>query len=57
MDNLSNNHGGLLYAVVSPQTDSTVTKLAVTFSKGLDTYGTFALSGDVSPERFPPSVA
>ena len=38
--------GGLLYAVVSPQTDSTVTKLAVTFSKTPNTYGTFAFSGD-----------
>jgi hypothetical protein len=38
--------GGLLYAVVSPHTDSTVTKLAVTFSKTPNTYGTFAFSGD-----------
>jgi hypothetical protein len=38
--------GGLLYAVVLPQTDSMVTKLAVTFSKSPNTYGTFAFSGD-----------
>jgi len=38
--------GSLLYAVVSPQTDSSVTKLAVTFSTTQNTYGTFAFSGD-----------
>jgi hypothetical protein len=38
--------GELLYAVVSPPADSTVTKLAVTFSKSPNTYGTFAFSGD-----------
>lgn len=38
--------GGLLYAVVSPQSNSTETKLAVTFSKSQNTYGTFAFSGD-----------
>jgi hypothetical protein len=38
--------GGLLYAVVSPQTDSSVTKLALTFSTSKNTYGTFAWSGD-----------
>ena len=37
--------GGLLYAVVSPQIDSTIMKLAVTFSESKNTYGTFAFSG------------
>jgi len=38
--------GGLLYAIVSPQTDNTVTNLAVTFLKSPNTYGTFAFSED-----------
>jgi len=38
--------GGLLYANVETQTDSTVTKLAVTFETTQNTYGTFDFSGD-----------
>lgn len=38
--------GANLYAVVEPQANSTVTKLAVTFSKTQNAYGTFAFSGD-----------
>ncbi|KAF4637691.1 hypothetical protein G7Y89_g387 [Cudoniella acicularis] len=38
--------GGFLYAVVEKQANSTVNKLAVSFSKDKNTYGTFAFSGD-----------
>lgn len=38
--------GTLLYANVIPATDGTATKLAVTFSKTPNTYGTFSFSGD-----------
>lgn len=38
--------GGLLYANVEHQANSTVNKLGVTFSTQQNTYGTFAFSGD-----------
>ncbi|TVY39880.1 putative mannan endo-1,4-beta-mannosidase F [Lachnellula subtilissima] len=38
--------GGLLYAVVEPQANSTVVKLSVSFGSEMNTYGTFAFSGD-----------
>jgi hypothetical protein len=38
--------GGLLYANVEPQADSTVVKLGLTFNATQNTYGTFAFSGD-----------
>ena len=38
--------GGLLYANVEMQENSTVTKLAVTFETTQNTYGTFDFSGD-----------
>jgi hypothetical protein len=38
--------GGLLYANVQVQPNSTVTKLAMTFETSENTYGTFAFSGD-----------
>lgn len=38
--------GELLYSTVSPQTDSTFTKLTVTLSKSPNSYGTLAFSGN-----------
>jgi len=38
--------GGLLYAIVEPQANSTVTKLSVSFGTEKNTYGTFDFSGD-----------
>ncbi|TVY24914.1 Endo-1,4-beta-xylanase D [Lachnellula hyalina] len=38
--------GGLLYAVVEPQANSTVSKLSLSFGTEMNTYGTFAFSGD-----------
>jgi hypothetical protein len=40
--------GGLLYANVEHQANSTVNKLGVTFSTTQNTYGTFAFSGGMS---------
>jgi len=38
--------GGLLYANVEQQANTSVTKLAMTFETTMNTYGTFAFSGD-----------
>jgi len=38
--------GGLLYLNVAPQTNTSETKLPVTFATTQNTYGTFAFSGD-----------
>ncbi|KAI5841985.1 hypothetical protein DFP73DRAFT_118548 [Morchella snyderi] len=40
--------GTLLYAHVTPQTDTSVTKLLVTWGTTPDTYGTWAFSGDTT---------